>query len=186
MAGRKRKFMTRTERRERNRARQKIKPTSEQDIKFRLIVGRDRYGSQDNALGSPLTVLAARGMLDDTPRCSANMMVTAGHVYGFLYWSVIGVPLAKTPYYGDMIGRGSVAMPSDVIDEDEERREIRFKAMTDRLRTEGRDVERAVKYAVVDFNLPDWYLRAIEGTMTTSDLRDRDNLMTGLKVLVTG
>ncbi len=180
MRGRKRSGHTKTERRKNDSGRKKMKRTPERLDHFKRLTGRDWTGAMDNADHSPLMVLQARGMLEG----NIPAMVSAGHGYGALYWHQWGKPFGTVPFYGSMSGNGSISLPREVSDATDDERERLFRRRDGQLRRCGKGIRQRVVEVVVDFDLPFWFVRAVNGEMLHADYTARDELMTGLQALI--
>ncbi|MAU40994.1 MAG: hypothetical protein CMF31_05160 [Kordiimonas sp.] len=162
---------------------EKIIPPDEQIAKKLAVLGPGATAADLAATRSPIAIMAYRGMLDDIDE---DLGVLEGVAMGYaaLYWHNIGKPFGKVPFYGATVGKGSVSDPMDILTLNDERRERLYKHLTDAMVAVGRDCYLEVRCITADHDLPEWFERAVAGTMTPVDERNRQALFDGLRALL--
>lgn len=189
-AGRKKKWPPK-KKAEAAQRRKPIQATSEWNDKFRALVGRSRRNNMDDALASPLTLLKEWGHVTEHH-------VTAGHSYGYLYWHRFGDQTPGVPFYGDMVGNGSIGLPRAIADAASDDKELMFKEWDERLALSGGREQ--VRWVTLDTmidpddlkrNLPHWFLRYLRSkkagkshVFNFTDALDKKRLINGLESLI--
>lgn len=153
----------RKDRRERARA---DKGTPEALDHFYALVGRKKRNNKDSAAENPVRLLHARGYLSD-------MQASALLGYTELHWHLINEIFGKqdcTTIAKDLVGNGSISMPSYIQDMRSEQKELEFKRQDEALRKCGRPVRELIRKITLDemldvnnlnINLPKFLVRQI-------------------------
>lgn len=133
---------------------------------FRALVGRKKRNNKDNAAENPVRLLHARGYLND-------MQASALLGYTELHWHWVNQVFGKqdcTTIAKDLVGNGSISMPSYIQDMKSDAKEAEFKRQDEVLRKCGKSVRDLIRKITLDelldvnnlhINLPKFLVRQI-------------------------
>jgi len=158
----------------------KTNPTQEWQDQFESITGRKWQGHLDSAANSPLAIMEARKLLGG----NASAMISAGQGFKQLYINRNGPVNAKSGSIGQMSGNGSIGMLREVIDINDVERDEAFKKLNARLLIKGKSVQQTVVNVAVYEIIPIWLQQIIDGIDVDIDCKERDDLIVGLKILI--
>lgn len=174
--GRKRKWNAQRRKTTREGRQPKATPTPERLLKMAELVGYEVKGYHTDC-SSPLRVLQARGVITAS-------MVDAGHRYTDMHRATFPKLQAKISSIGSRQGKGSISMPSEYTDDKAIEAELNFWELNKALTRLSKNIQYQVNEVTIDWGLPAWFVRSVNGTMTTNDDIDRDDMIEGLTALI--